>query len=80
MNRLLGIVAIYVFMFAAWTGCGLFLLVFPVHAGNLIHESFGLCPEVRENDAGKKMVLRLMGVGLLAFAVHFALRVATIFG
>jgi hypothetical protein len=73
MTRLLGIVAIYIAMFLGWTGVGMFLLLAPVRAGNLIHDSFGLFPEVRPNDQGKKIVLRTAGLGLLAFAVHFAL-------
>ena len=72
MTRLLGIVVIYALMFLAWTGAGLFLLIFPVRAGNLIHDSFGLYPEVRQNDHGRKTILRAIGVGLLAFAVHLA--------
>jgi hypothetical protein len=80
MNRLLGIVAIYALMILAWTTAGLFLLLAPVRAGNLINESFGLFPEVRPDDFGKKTVLRLVGLGLLAFAVHFVLKIAALFG
>lgn len=78
MTRLLGIVVIYALMFLAWTGGGLFVLIFPARAGNLIHESFGLCPEVKPHDHGRKMCLRIVGLGLLGFAVHFAGRVAAL--
>jgi hypothetical protein len=78
MSRLLGIVAIYAFMFIGWTSAGLFLLLAPMRAGNLIHDSFGLCPEVRRADRGKKTVLRAIGLGLLGFAVHFVLRIAAL--
>jgi hypothetical protein len=71
MTRLLGIVAIYVVMFLGWTGVGAFLLLAPIRAGNLIHDSFGLFPEVRPNDRVKKLVVRAAGLGLLAFAAHF---------
>jgi len=71
LTRLLGIVAIYVLMFVGWVGGGLFLLILPVRAGNLIHDSFGLFPQVEETDAGKKLILRAAGLGLLGFAVHF---------
>jgi hypothetical protein len=80
MTRLLGIVAIYIVMFLGWTGVGLFLIFAPLRAGNLIHDSFGLFPEVRSNDFGKKAVLRLAGAGLLAFAAHFAVDVARLVG
>jgi hypothetical protein len=80
MSRVLGIVAIYAVMFLAWTAVGLFMLFAPARFGNLIHASYGLYPEVRRNDWGKKLLLRLAGIGLLGFAVHFALRVAALFG
>ena len=80
MSRVLGIVAIYVIMFLAWTGVGLFMLLAPARFGNLIHDSYGLYPEIRHKDWGRKLVLRLAGIGLLGFAVHFALRVAALFG
>ena len=75
MTRFLGIVAIYIVMFLGWTGVGTFLLIAPIRAGNLIHDSFGLFPEVRPNDRVKKLVLRAAGLGLLAFAAHFVLAV-----
>jgi len=80
MSRLLGIVAIYAVMFLAWTAVGLFMLFAPARFGNLVHDSYGLYPEVRRNDWGKKLVLRLTGIGLLGFATHFAWRVAALFG
>jgi hypothetical protein len=78
MTRLLGIAGIFVLMFLGWAGAGLFLLFAPVRAGNLIHDSFGLFPEVCRNDLYKKIILRLFGVALLGFAAHFAFRVASL--
>ncbi len=74
MSRLLGIVAIYAAMFLGWIVAGLFMLFDPARCGNLIHDSFGLYPQVGRHDWGKKLILRLGGIGLLGFAVHFALR------
>jgi hypothetical protein len=62
MTRLLGIAGIYVLMFLAWTGAGLFLLLSPLRAGNLIHDSFGLYPQVRRADHGRKIVVQLAGL------------------
>ena len=76
MSRVLGIVAIYVLMFFAWTAAGLFMLFAPERFGNLVHDSFGLYPEVRRKDWGRKLILRLIGIGLLGFAGHFAIQVA----
>jgi hypothetical protein len=78
MTRLLGIVAIYALMFLAWTAAGLFLLLAPVRAGNLIHDSFGLYPELRSGDWEKKTLLRVAGLGLLGFAAHFAIHIAAL--
>jgi hypothetical protein len=80
MTRLLGIAGIYALMFLAWTGAGLFLLFSPQRAGNLIHDSFGLYPQVRRSDRGRKIVLQFAGLGLLAFAAGFALRVVSLTG
>jgi len=73
MSRLIGILALYVLMFPAWLGVGLFLLLAPVRFGNIFHDSFGLLPQMSRNDHGKKMILRLIGVAVLAFAIRFAL-------
>ena len=78
MSRFLGIAAVYVVMFLGWAGVGAFLLLAPARAGNMIHDNFGLFPEVRPNDWAKKIVLRAAGLGLLAFAAHFAFRVAAV--
>ena len=76
MTRLLGVVFIYAAMILAWTGVGLFMLVAPVRFGNLVHDSLQLFPEVHRGDSGKKLFLRLLGVGLLGFAVRLIIRIA----
>lgn len=76
MSRLLGVVFIYAAMILAWTGVGLFMLVAPVRFGNLAHDNLQLFPEVHRGDWGKKLFLRVLGVGLLAFAVRLIVRIA----
>ena len=76
MSRLLGIVFIYAAMMLAWTGVGLFMLVAPARFGNLVHDNLQLFPEVNPGDWGKKLFLRLLGVGLLAFAFRLIVRIA----
>jgi hypothetical protein len=71
MSRLLGIAFLYLAMMLGWIGVGLFMLVAPARFGNLIHDSLMLFPEVRPGDRGKKLSVRLIGVGLLTFAVRF---------
>ena len=77
MTRLLGIAFVYLVMMLGWMGVGLFLLLWPQRAGNLIHDSFGLFPQVRRADRGRKVLLQLVGLGLLAFAISMAVRVVS---
>ena len=76
MSRLLGVVFIYGAMILAWTSVGLFMVIAPVRFGNLVHDSLQLLPEVGPRDWGKKLALRLAGIGLLAFAIRLVVRVA----
>ena len=76
MTRLLGPFLIYVVMFLGWTGVGLFMLLAPGRFGNLLHHNIGVFPEVQKSDWGKKLFMRAVGAGFLAFAVHFARGVA----
>ena len=76
MTRLLGPVLIYLVMFLGWTGVGVFMLLAPGRFGNMLHHNVGVFPEVQRGDWGKKLFVRLVGAGFLAFAVHFALGVA----
>jgi hypothetical protein len=76
VTRLLGPVLIYAVMFLGWTGVGLFMLLAPGRFGNLLHHNVGVFPEVQKADWGKKLFVRLVGAGFLAFATHFAFGVA----
>jgi hypothetical protein len=71
MTRFVGIAGLYALMVLAWIAAGAFLLFMPMRAGNLIHDSFGLFPEVHPKDHAKKTLLRIAGIGLLAFAANF---------
>ena len=71
MLRAFGIVMVYLLMLCAWVGVGMFSAIAPRRFGNLLNESFGLFPEVGPRDWGKKLLLRLAGLGLLAFAARF---------
>jgi hypothetical protein len=75
MSRLTGIVIVYAVMVISCGGVGLFMLIAPACIGNLISESFQLFPEVRPHDWGKKLLLRILGLALLAFAARFVLRI-----
>jgi len=55
------------------------MLLAPVRMGTILHDSFGLFPEVSARDRGNKLVIRLMGLALLGFAAHFAQLVAALF-
>lgn len=58
-------------MLTAWVGLGLFIMLAPRRFGNLVNESFGILPAVGPGDWGKKLFLRLVALGLLAFAARF---------
>ena len=79
MIRAFGIVLVYVVMLGAWVAVGLFIVIAPARFGNLVNESFGLFPEVRASDWGKKLFLRLVGLGLLAFAARFVWGIRQLF-
>jgi hypothetical protein len=63
-------------MILAWTIAGLFMLIAPARFGNLIHDNLYLFPEVGPGDWGKKLLLRLIGIGLLAFDIRLIIRIA----
>jgi hypothetical protein len=65
-------------MFLGWTGVGLFMIFAPARFGNLVHESFGLFPYVKDGDWGKKLGLRIVGTGFLTFAIRFALGIVAL--
>lgn len=79
MIRAFGIVLVYFVMLGAWVAVGLFIVIAPGRFGNLMNESFGLFPEVRAGDWGKKLFLRLIGMGLLAFAARFVWGIRQLF-
>jgi hypothetical protein len=79
MIRALAAVFFYFLMLAAWVGVGLFIVIAPRRFGNLVNESFGLFPEVRAGDWGKRLLLRLVGLGLLAFAARFVWGIRRLF-
>jgi hypothetical protein len=79
MIRALAAVFFYFLMLAAWVGVGLFIVIAPRRFGNLVNEDFGLFPEVRAGDWGKRLFLRLVGLGLLAFAARFVWGIRRLF-
>jgi hypothetical protein len=74
MTRFIGIAGLYLAMVVAWTAAGALLLIAPARSGNLLHDQTYLFPEVHAGDWGKKLFLRAVGLGLIAFAVRFLLR------
>ena len=76
MNRLIGIVFLYAAMVLAWTIAGLFMLIAPARFRSLVHDNLYLFPEVSLGDWGKKLGLRLIGIGLLAFDIRMIVRIA----
>ena len=75
MRGALGVVLIYAAMVSAWIGVGLFMMLAPARFGTLIHDNFGLFPTAGTHDRIKRTIVRLIGMGLLAFAARFLWRV-----
>jgi hypothetical protein len=75
MSRLLGVAFLYLAMMAGWLGVGLFMLLAPARFGNLIHDALMLFPEVKPGDWGKKALVRIIGIALIAFAGRLVLLV-----
>ncbi|HVP47661.1 MAG TPA: hypothetical protein VMT32_13800 [Bryobacteraceae bacterium] len=71
MLRALALLLVYCAMLGAWLVAGLFMTIAPRRFGNLVNESFSLFPAVGVHDWGKKLFVRLVGLGLLAFAARF---------
>jgi hypothetical protein len=76
MRGLLILFLVYVVMFLGWTGVGLLMLLAPARFSRLVHDNAGVFPQFGSSDWGKKLIVRLIGGGLLAFASWFAIRVA----
>ena len=79
MIRALGAVLVYFVMLGAWVAVGLFILIAPARFGDLLNESFGIFPAVRAGDWGKKLFLRLRGLGLVAVAACFVWGIRQLF-
>ena len=69
----------YALMLGAWVCAGLFMTLAPGRFGNLVHESFLIFPAVGPRDWGKKLFLRLVGLGLLWFAARMAPRMLDLY-
>jgi hypothetical protein len=52
------------------------MILKPVRFAHFIHENFVLLPEIGQGDTGWKLVIRLGGAGLFAFAVRFVWKAA----
>jgi len=76
MRGLLILLLLYVVMFLGWTGVGLLMLLAPVRFSKLVQDNAGVLPEFGSSDWGKKLIVRVIGAGLLVFACRFAIRVA----
>ena len=75
ISRLLVIGFFYLAMFLGWIAVGLFMLVTPGRFINFVRDNIAFMDEGRPLGAGK-FVVRLIGAGLVAFAVLLAFRTA----
>ena len=69
----------YALMLGAWLWSGLLMTLAPRRCGNFVHETFFIFPAVGPRDWGKKLFLRLFGLGLLWFAARMAPRMLDLY-
>jgi hypothetical protein len=78
IGRLLVFGFFYAAMFLGWIGVGLYMLLAPASFVNFVRDNIALWGHGGPRSAGK-FVVRLIGAGLVAFAVRFAFRTAELF-
>ena len=74
--RILAGILLYLVLPVIWLSLGTVMLLKPVRFAHFIHENFVLLPEIGQGDTGWKLVIRLGGAGLFAFAVRFVWKAA----
>jgi len=75
LSRILAFGFLYAAMFLGWVGVGLWMLLAPGSIVNFVRDNIALIGENRPSCAAKLLV-RLAGAGLVAFATRFAFRFA----
>lgn len=77
--RILAGVVLYLILPVIWLSLGTFMILTPVRFAHFIHENFVLLPQISQRDTGWKLVIRLGGAALFAFAVRFVWKAAQLF-
>jgi hypothetical protein len=79
LYRILAGVLLYLVLPIIWLSLGAYMLLAPVRFAHFIHENFVLLPQISQRDSGWKLLIRVAGAGLLAFAVHFVWKAVVLF-
>jgi hypothetical protein len=69
--RILAGILLYLVLPIIWLSLGTFMLLAPVRFAYFIHENFFLLPQIGQRDTGWKLLIRVAGAALFAFAVRF---------
>ncbi|MGA2184780.1 MAG: hypothetical protein ABSH47_17305 [Bryobacteraceae bacterium] len=77
--RILAGILLYLVLPVIWVSLGTFMVLAPVRFARFIHENFVLLPQIGPRDTGWKLLIRVIGAGLLAFAVRFVWKAAQLF-
>jgi hypothetical protein len=77
--RILAGVLLYLVLPVIWLSLGAFMILKPVRFAHFIHENFVLLPRISQRDRGWKLVIRLGGAALCAFAVRFVWKALEVF-
>jgi hypothetical protein len=77
--RILAGVLLYLVLPIIWLSLGTVMMLAPVRFAHFIHENFVLLPHIGQRDTGWKLVIRIGGAALFAFAVRFVWKAVELF-
>jgi hypothetical protein len=69
--RIVAGIVLYLVLPIIWLALGAVMMFTPVRFAHFIHENFVLLPEIGQRDSGWKLLIRVAGAALFAFAVRF---------
>jgi len=77
--RILAGVVLYLVLPVLWLSLGAAMVLTPVRFAHFVNENFVLLPRIGPRDTGWKLAIRVVGAGLLAFAVRFVWKAVELF-
>lgn len=79
LYRILAGILLYIVLPIIWLSLGTVMMCRPVRFAHFIHENFVLLPQIGPRDKGWKLLIRVVGASLFAFAVRFVWKAVQLF-